>query len=173
MGMILEPVQEEQKSILRQLIELYEYDFTEYNGRDIGPLGLFGYRYLDHYWTEEGRNAYFIRCDGALAGFVLINRHCYVSKDPDTRFLAEFFVMRKYRRQGVGRKAARLAVLTHPGPWELTVHPANPNAFGFWSNVVEELSGGNYTLHENLQLEDDPDVAGYAAFTFSVDPCGR
>ena len=39
---------------------------------DVNDDGAYGYRYLDHYWTEEGRYAYFIKVSGKLAGFVMI-----------------------------------------------------------------------------------------------------
>jgi len=45
----------EDKSILRNLLELYAYDFTEYDQLDLDAHGLYGYHRLDHYWTEPGR----------------------------------------------------------------------------------------------------------------------
>lgn len=65
----------DEKPILRQLLELYEYDFSEFEGTDVGPHGFYGYRYLDHDWTEPDRHPYLIRVDDNLAGFVLVNRH--------------------------------------------------------------------------------------------------
>ncbi len=51
----LHPAQVEDKSVLRNLLELYAYDFSEYDGADVDAHGLYGYERLDHYWTEEGR----------------------------------------------------------------------------------------------------------------------
>jgi hypothetical protein len=101
------PVELDQKPVLRQLIELYNYDFSEYDDADIGELGWYGYKHLDHYWTEEGRHPFFIRGAGKLAGLVLINQYCYVQQAPGARSIAEFFVMRKYRRRGIGWYALR------------------------------------------------------------------
>jgi predicted acetyltransferase len=56
------------KPVLRNLMELYQYDFSEIEGEDAGDFGLFGYRYLDHYWTESGRHPFLIKVDGKLAG---------------------------------------------------------------------------------------------------------
>ena len=39
--------------MLRRLIELYRYDFSEFDQADLGPHGDYGYRYLDHYWSES------------------------------------------------------------------------------------------------------------------------
>jgi predicted acetyltransferase len=50
--------------------------------------------------------------------------------------MAEFFVMRKYRRLGIGRKAA-LALLTQfPGPWQVRQQLTNPTATAFWRTVI-------------------------------------
>jgi len=91
-------VQEEEKSVLQQLLELYAYDFSEYDGADLNEHGYYGYTYLDHYWTEAGRSPFFIKVDDQLAGLVLVSDYRYVATDPATRSIAEFFVMRKYRR---------------------------------------------------------------------------
>lgn len=43
-----------EKEILRNLLEKYDYEFSQYDQRDVNDLGLYGYDYLDNYWTEEG-----------------------------------------------------------------------------------------------------------------------
>ena len=47
----------EDKTILRHLMELYAYDFSEFDQCDVDAHGLFGYNRLDHYWTEPGRQS--------------------------------------------------------------------------------------------------------------------
>ena len=68
MNFELVPVKEEEKEILRNLLEKYLYEFSQYELEDVNPLGLYGYSYLDCYWTEEGRWAFFLKADGRLAG---------------------------------------------------------------------------------------------------------
>ncbi|MDR3156570.1 MAG: GNAT family N-acetyltransferase [Lactobacillales bacterium] len=82
-------------------------------------MGLYGYKYLDCYWIEENWWAYFIIVDDHLAGFVMINDF---RKAPDkaTDFsMAEFFVMHKYRRMGIGSYAAKSAFDLHRELWQL------------------------------------------------------
>jgi len=43
------------KALIRQLMELYQYDFSEIEGNDLDQHGCFGYSYLDYYWVENGR----------------------------------------------------------------------------------------------------------------------
>lgn len=160
-------VEEEQREILAHLIELYEYDFSEYENSDVNSYGLYGYSYLDYYWTEENRYAYFIKVNGKLAGFVMVCGYCYVSKAADTLFMSEFFVMKKYRRQGIGRKAAMKVLKMHPGKWELTVHPNNPISHQFWKSVIAQVSDGTVQTVENVENVYDDALATAYLFTVS------
>lgn len=84
----------EDKPLLRRLMELYRYDFSEYDGSDVSALGEYGYKYLDHYWTDRGRIPYLIVADGHWAGFALVRQ---VKSEPTTWSMSEFFIMKKYR----------------------------------------------------------------------------
>lgn len=65
------PIEEKDKQILANLLELYEYDFSEFSNSDLDENGRYGYKYLDNYWQEENRHPFFIKVDDKLAGFVL------------------------------------------------------------------------------------------------------
>jgi predicted acetyltransferase len=128
------------KDVLRRLIEFYVYDYSEYMGWDVDVHGIFGYRYLDHYWTEPDRHAFFIRVDGRPGGFALVR-----SGTPHD--MAEFFIMRKYRRTGIGKQAARRVLERFPGAWEVRQVAANVAATSFWRSAIpvpfdEELRDG-------------------------------
>lgn len=137
-------VTESEKSVLRQLMELYAYDFSQFDGADVNEHGWYGYTYFDHYWTDESRHPFFIRVAGKLAGFVLVNEYCYVAKEAGTKSMAEFFVMRKYRRKGVGRSAAVQVFERFPGKWEVIQHGDNQPSKIFWEGVIGAYTQGNY-----------------------------
>ena len=138
----------EEKEILKNLLEKYDYEFSQYDNRDVNNLGLYGYKYLDYYWTEKNRWAYFICVDGKLAGFVMVIDLPEVY-DRETDFqMAEFFVMYKYRRLGVGRKAVFEVLDKHRGRWQLKRHPKNITSVLFWDRVISEYTKGNYELVE-------------------------
>lgn len=141
----------EDKPVLRNLMELYMHDFSELTGGDVGDHGLFGYRYLDHYWTEPDRHPFLIRVGGKLAGFVLVRSRRRGDGVAESG-IAEFFVMRKYRRRGVGRIAARRVFDMFPGRWTVMQLSDNAAAQGFWRNVIADYTGGEFTE----TLGDDP-----------------
>jgi predicted acetyltransferase len=98
-----------EKQIIKNLMQLYKYDTSDFTLEDPTPFGQYEYNYLDHYWTpygvnQEGRKAYLIRVEGQLAGFALINNFSLKKLfSIERRSIAEFFIMRKWRRRGIGR----------------------------------------------------------------------
>jgi len=143
----LTPVGIDEKEILRNLLEKYNYEFSQYDLRDVNSLGLFGNKYLDCYWIEKNRWAFFIKADGKLAGFAMVIDIPEIDEKTDYT-LAEFFVLYKYRRQGVGRFAAFTLFDRFKGRWLLRYHPKNIASAHFWNRIVGEYTNGNYTLME-------------------------
>jgi predicted acetyltransferase len=130
--------------LLANLLELYIHDLSEVFPVEVGPDGRFGYETLPCYWSEpERRFPFLIRYDGRLAGFVLVTRGVLPTNDPDVFDVAEFFVLRRYRRVGVARRAACLAWDRFPGRWTVRVSEANAGALPFWTRVVAEYTGGS------------------------------
>ena len=144
MNIELVEVAESEKSVLRQLVELYEYDFSEFDQKDVNEHGFYGYTYFDYYWTEESRHPFFLRVDGKLAGFVLLSDYCYAREVGEAKSVTEFFVMRKYRRQGIGKKVAGMVFDRFPGKWEVVQMGENQPAIQFWESVVAEYTQGEF-----------------------------
>src|ERR1044072_6235052 len=92
---------EEQESVLANLLELYVHDFSEFIDLKLGVDGCFGYRHLPLYWKESNRYPFLITVNDHLAGFVFVRRESEISNDADVWEMAEFFIVRGYRRQGV------------------------------------------------------------------------
>lgn len=133
------------KPVLRQLLEFYCYDFSEYLGTDVNEHGNFDYKYLDAYWLEAGRVPYFIVVNGKYAGFILLNKAFKMLTDPKGYAVAEFFVMRGYRRKGIGEFAAKEIFNLYPGAWEVSQVMINPVAVSFWNRVVDAYTNGDFT----------------------------
>ncbi|MDN4525162.1 GNAT family N-acetyltransferase [Fictibacillus fluitans] len=139
MKLILEKAALEKKNVLTQMLELYRYDFSEFDGSDLNENGQYGYAYLDAYWQEEGRYPFFIKADNRFAGFVLVH------KTRGTHMIAEFFVMKKYRKMGIGRQAAFLTFDRFPGKWDVAQIPKNKPAQSFWVRIIRDYTNGEFT----------------------------
>jgi predicted acetyltransferase len=130
------------KAVLRRLLQLYHYDFSEWNGDDVDEHGEFAHPYLDHYWTDPDSHPFLIRRTGRWAGFALV-------RTAGVNDMSEFFIMRKYRRGGVGRAAARQVFAMFLGPWQVRQLHGNAAATAFWRTVVP---GG----YQEAMTEDGP-----------------
>ena len=134
----------EEKFVLRNLMELCQHDYSEFNGKDVGAFGLFGYTYLDHYWTDPDRFPFLVRVDEHIAGFALVRR-----REAEPGFsLAEFFVLRKYRGQGVGQIIAHRIFDVFAGRWQVEQEAGNRVARIFWTKVIARYTNNNY--HEEV-----------------------
>jgi predicted acetyltransferase len=143
---LLDPATPADVGLLSNLLELYVHDLSAAFAIELGPDGRFGYPYLDRYWAEpERRFPFLIRRGARVVGFVLAMRGSPVTDDPDVFDIAEFFVLRRYRRHGVGRHAAALLWGRFAGKWIVRVSEGNPGALQFWAGVIAELTRGAAT----------------------------
>lgn len=142
----------EKKVVLRHLLELYKYDFSEFDPEDVDEHGLYGYKYFDHYWTEPGHFPFLIKVNGNYAGFALVRKLIQEGKNAESYFsMAEFFIMKKYRKGGVGRHAAFYLFDSFPGKWEVAEIKENNPAQKFWRKIISEYTNNHY---EEVQKAD-------------------
>jgi predicted acetyltransferase len=134
-------------ALLENLLELYTHDLSAlFPAVELGPEGRFGYPQLSRYWAEPDRRfAFVIRCGARVAGFALVTRGSPATDDPQVFDVAEFFVLRRYRRAGVGRQAACLLWQRLPGRWTVRVSEGNAGALAFWRGVVAACAAGPVT----------------------------
>jgi predicted acetyltransferase len=131
--------------VLANLLELYAHDLSEAFALELGADGRFGYEKLPLYWSDpERRFPFLIRCGTRIVGFALITRGSPASDDPDDFDVAEFFVVRRYRRYGVGRRAARLLWNRFAVGWVVRVSEGNRGGYHFWRSVVAEFTRGTF-----------------------------
>jgi predicted acetyltransferase len=133
-----------EEPVLRQLVDLYAYDFSELIALDVGEDGRFAFGELAPYWTDPSRHAFFVRAGGRLAGFVLVAERSRLTGVAGVNDMADFFVMRRYRRQGVGARAATEIFARFPGAWEIRQRAENVAATAFWRRVVARYTGGQF-----------------------------
>jgi predicted acetyltransferase len=153
-AVILEEVDETQRAVIENLAQLYLYDFSEFDPSDVGGDGRFT-GWLD--WPNmfaDGRHVFLIKVDGQLAGFSVVCEGSEALRDPEesVQWLEEFFVMRRYRRIGVGRAAAKALFERFAGTWEVGEIGSNIVAQAFWRTVIGEHTGGRF---EEVRFDDE------------------
>ena len=133
-------------AVVRNLFALYAHDMSEFVGIDVDEDGRFVIpASLASYF--EGPDAaqrfpFLIRADGRLAGFALVRQ---IAAEPATYDMGEFFVLRKYRRSGLGRHVACWLFDRFSGAWEVRELPSNTAAQAFWRRIVADYTGNAFT----------------------------
>ncbi len=155
------PALAEQEPIVANLLELYAHDFSEFIDLKLGANGRFGYQRLSSYWKESDRYPFLIKVDGHWAGFVFVRRGSEISDDQDIWDMAEFFIVRGYRRLGIGKRAAHEIWKKFPGRWEVRVIGRNPKAKDFWGRAI-----GDFISKTIDAIPFDKDGEGWHVFSF-------
>lgn len=137
---------------LRSLFELYTYDFSELLALDVGDDGRFAVPSLAVWWGDPRRHPLLVRVDGRLAGFALVGQGSRLGGDLGVYDMAEFFVLRRYRRRGVGERAAAAIFGLLPGRWEVRQRPENAGATVFWRRIIGRYTGQRF---DDLQWDDE------------------
>jgi predicted acetyltransferase len=148
----------EDKTVLYNLIQLYRYDSSEFDGHALNKHGFYLYKYFDHQWTEEYRRPFMFKVDGEIAGFALVSldvpkEYMKLSSAEKTNTIGDFFIMRKYRRRGVGKEVASSLFNQFRGTWEIRQTFANKNAYEFWKQVITQYKGSGSYQEELIQDE--------------------
>ena len=127
-----------EESALAALLQLYVYDFSEALALDVGDDGRFRVP------PTEGRDAFLVRVDGKLAGFLLHSGKSRLTGEDGVHDVAELFVLQRYRRCGVGERAARWLFDRFPGRWEVRQRAENVRAIAFWRRVIDRYTSGRF-----------------------------
>lgn len=107
------------------------------------------YPYLPLYWKEAGRFPFLLMVDSDLAGFALVRR---VDDESGQHFqMAEFFVIPRQRRKGVGRRAAVEIFSRFPGRWRVRQLESNRGARAFWRRVIGSYGAAGF---EEIDIQD-------------------
>lgn len=92
-----------------------------------------------------------------MAGFVLIQKGSPIDKEPDVWDVAEYFIMRKFRKKGIGQVVAHQLWTQYRGIWQVRVWDNNKIAHAFWNNVIQKFVNEpiipikmSYQEHEGL-----------------------
>lgn len=151
----------EHAELIRNLYQFYAYESSDWEQEDVEVDGRFYVHdeHLARYWSEPQWSANLILADGFIAGFLLIER----SELPgiDALELADLFVLKKYRRMGIGRALATQVLLDGETPWLVRFYDHDHAAQAFWHSVLDDLP----RPVQRIEPEDDEQL-----ITFLIAP---
>ena len=156
--------------IVQNLAQYYVYDRTKYMGWECSKEGLFECIDFKHYFTSLGEEAFLIKVEGEIAGFVLLDKE-YILEPVDWN-MGEFFIIAKFQGKQIAATVAHEIFKTHAGKWHVAVMPENVQADKFWRKVIAEVTGGDYKevfkTAAELKTDENPDPYDMNVFTFEV-----
>jgi len=151
----LEKIPHDQTDALFRLFQLYHYENSDWMAEDIGDDGLYDAcaDSIADYVTSGSKRAYWIRKDGALAGFV-VTEPVILPDGREVDELADLFILKRYRRQGLALAAVRELARTFEGPWLVAVFRNDTRAAAFWHKAFQELDLASVRPYTDPNLGD-------------------
>ncbi|MDR3476596.1 MAG: GNAT family N-acetyltransferase [Gammaproteobacteria bacterium] len=134
-------------SVIQNMGRFYVYDMSEYMGHAKGwempQDGLYECISFKKYWETDKAYPFLIHYKNEIAGFVIVDN---LGCESATEFnMAQFFILRKFKHQGIGKAVANWCFDRFPGRWEVMVMPGNEGAYRFWRSVISHRTQNNFT----------------------------
>jgi predicted acetyltransferase len=111
-------------------------------------LGEIGHRTSDllaSWFNDPGAQVITIASDEQPVGFALVRiRQPLNGAGPSSHLMAEFFIVRAWRRRGVGQAAVRLIFDRFAGQWHIMEDLRNAGAVAFWRAVLRDYTRGAF-----------------------------
>ena len=152
MNIYLEKVKEENKEVLYRLLEYSLYEESANDLNEMNEDAIFEYKYFNSYFTDDDRDAYFIREKetNKILGFAMVNTYVQVFENGYS--IAEFMVIPKYRKNNIGKKVAFELFDRYRGNWEVSPSYNSCSALFFWNKVIKDYASSNYKFENDLFL---------------------
>jgi len=132
---------------LTSVYPFYLHDLSEFDDGyyRLDERGRWEPDHLPSWLDEAGDHPMLILDAGERVGCALVNQAPSRHVGPGVDFrMAEFFVLCRHRRRGIGRRAVFALFDRFPGTWEISELPRNTRAIDFWRRVIGEYTGGRY-----------------------------
>lgn len=140
------------RHVLENLFPYYVYDMSEFMGWNPDSSGCYSFdsETINSYWQKPSHVPYFIYAGKELAGFTLIRKY---PDAPETYDIEQFFVLRKFKGQGIGKEALIKVLAKHPGKWQIRVLKENESALKFWISAIRNVVGSGYQASLDIDID--------------------
>jgi predicted acetyltransferase len=129
---------------LTNVYPLYLHDLSEFDEHyyTLNDRGLWEPDHLPSWLQDDTDHPLIIHQSATRVGFALVNEAPSVHVMAGLRFrLAEFFILKRHRRIGIGRRAAQALFDRFRGRWQLSILARNAPAIAFWRRVLGDQAG--------------------------------
>lgn len=132
-------VKEREREQLWNLLQKYLCEMSAYYpDLEVDGNGNYPYEHFEDYFSDPTRRAYIIYDGDSVAGFVMLNKISVFGEDID-HSVAEFFILPKFRRTGLGTDIFLVLRKQFKGQWEIKFDSTNAPAAAFWTKMTSTL----------------------------------
>lgn len=160
-------VRDQHYEVMQNLSRLYTYDLSDIavrlNGYQCDEKGQYS-ESVREYFEDPNFDCYLLKVKEEWAGFAVVKKKIQIeSLDHESQMsqMAEFFIVRKFRRKGVATVAVFRIFDTYPGKWVVDVWPENRAACSFWSSAISKYRADNVLLTRAHNLAYDCEMITY------------
>ena len=133
-----------EKPLIQNLLQFYEYEFSVYEEDDVDENGDFEIADVDEYFDIDEYTPLLVKVAGQPAGFVIVNSD---PNAPNGRFLIEeFFIMKRFQQQGIGQEVARKVFDMFGQDWVVRVISENLKGQSFGQKAIDNYTGGAFSV---------------------------
>lgn len=143
LGFRIEVVTRDADTILRNLFEHYLHDMAVWFEFDTKESGAYEFP-TGEIW-EQGYQVNLLYNGRLPVGFALIGSGEEFVRQAGVNDIDEFFVLRRYRRRGVGRAFATTLFDRMPGDWLVRVFQRNRDGIPFWRSTIDLYTGSSFS----------------------------
>ncbi|CRM69538.1 GNAT family N-acetyltransferase [Pseudomonas sp. 25 R 14] len=147
----------EQAELIRNLYQFYAYESSDWEQEDVEADGRFYIHeeHLSRYWQDPQWSANLLLVDGYIAGFLLIERSELAGIN--ALELADLFILKRYRRKGIGRAVATQVLTSGEADWLVRFYDQDEASQAFWRSVLDLLP----RPVQAIELEDEPQLLSF------------
>ena len=138
--MIIKLSNADTKDDVSKLMQLYLHDLSKYKVKERDIKGRYKYEYFDSYWADPERFPYILIKNAELIGFAFVRK-----LNIQVYSIAEFYIIKKFRCSGYGKRLAKEIFDMHLGTWSIAQLENNKSAQTFWRKVVSSYTNGNFS----------------------------
>lgn len=175
---VLDPSTDDSE-LIKNLYTFYRYDLMPFIASGIGSCvnaygTINGSTSRTHaeavddcnvWWEKPGiLFSFLIRAEGKPAGFAMVATPPHTTSGIAYR-MNEFFVLNRFRRCGIGTRAAIQVMDRFAGRWEVGYTPINESAAAFWRTVIPGYTNGDY---KETEIRGDPDTPMLPGYVFDT-----
>jgi predicted acetyltransferase len=131
-----------QEAVLRTLLGYYCHDLAECFQLDANEDGTYLYP-IDELW-DAGNAVHIAYLDRIPVGFAIVGSAACYGELQGVKDMREFFMVRRYRRTGLGSLLAMAVWEKCPGPWLVRVFRGNAPGLRFWDRIIDTYTEGSF-----------------------------